>query len=451
MKIKKILIANRGEIASRIIKTCKKMGIETVAIFSDIDKFSPYVLEADESYLIGRKNARDSYLNIDQILNIAEKAQVDAIHPGYGFLSENYLFAEACELKNIKFIGPQSEIIQTMGSKIEARKIMEKNGVPIVPGYSKKIENNEEAIKLAREIGFPLIIKASAGGGGIGMSIISNEEELIKNLQLSKQRAQISFGNGDVFLEKYIRNSKHIEVQIVGDNFGNVIHLFERECSVQRRNQKVIEESPSPYISKELRDEICNMAVKGCKALDYNSVGTVEFIFDLDTGDYYFLEMNTRLQVEHPVTEEITGLDIIELQINIAANKNLEIQQNDITIKGHAIETRLYAEDPESFVPSPGKITSFKIPENGTRFDFGIEEGSIVSPLYDAMVGKIIVCGKDRNEAIKKLQNTLKEIEVKGIKTNLKLLVKILSNEQFKHGNYSTALVNQVNQIEVRL
>lgn len=376
---KKVLIANRGEIARRIIRTCKKEGIQTVAVYSEADAEAPYVSEATEAVCIGPAQAKKSYLDIEKVIQVAKETHADAIHPGYGFLSENAEFVRRCEEENIVFIGPSAETIHIMGSKLEARTQMQKAGVRVVPGTDKSIESVDEALLIANDLGYPLMLKASAGGGGIGMQLIQDDDELIKVFDATKQQANSFFNDGTVFLEKWISKPRHIEVQIVADTHGNVLHLFERECSVQRRNQKVIEESPSPFLNDTLRKELLEAAIRGVKQIDYTNVGTMEFIFD-ENQNFYFLEMNTRLQVEHPVTEEITGLDLVELQLKIAAKEKLTITQEEINKTGHAIESRLYAEDPNTFFPSPGVISRLKLPENDVRLDFGIVEGSAVTP-----------------------------------------------------------------------
>ncbi|MFB4162337.1 acetyl/propionyl/methylcrotonyl-CoA carboxylase subunit alpha [Alteribacillus sp. JSM 102045] len=435
---KKILIANRGEIARRIIRTCNKNGIQTVAVYSDADAETPFVKEASEAYPIGASQANKSYLNINNILEVAKETGAEAIHPGYGFLSENPALARRCQEAGITFIGPDADMINLMGNKIEARRHMKKAGVPVVPGWDGQLESVEHAVSIAGDLGYPLMLKASAGGGGIGMHIIKDEEELKKCFSSAKQTASSSFGDDTVFLERFIRNARHIEVQVVADKEGNALHLFERECTIQRRNQKVIEESPSPFLNEDLRKKLCETAVTGVKEIGYTNVGTMEFIFDDDSGDFYFLEMNTRLQVEHPVTEEITGLDLVELQLKIAANKSLELTQEDITKNGYAIEGRVYAEDPTTYFPSPGKLKTLKFPEDVGRFDFAYEEGNTISPFYDPMVGKIIVHGKDRSETLDKLEIILDQFEIDGVTTNLSLFKELLKEPDFREGKYTT-------------
>lgn len=441
----KVLIANRGEIARRIIRTCKQMGILTVSVYSEADADLPFVHESDEAVPIGQSQAKMSYLDIEKILDAAKKTHAEAIHPGYGFLSENPIFARRCEEEGIAFIGPHSTMIQSMGSKIEARQQMQAAGVPVVPGYDGKIETVEHALHIAESLGYPLMLKASAGGGGIGMQLVNNAEELQKVYSSTIQRANSFFGDGTVFLEKWIQNPRHIEVQVICDRHGNALHLFERECSVQRRNQKVIEESPSPFLNDELRHKLCETAVRGIKNIGYTNVGTMEFIFD-NAHNFYFLEMNTRLQVEHPVTEAVTGLDLVELQIKIAAGEQLLIKQEDVQQSGHAVECRLYAEDPETYFPSPGMIKQLKLPEQDVRLDFAVVEGNRVSPFYDPMIGKIITHGSNREDALKKMENSLKELNVDGITTNLPLLLHVLQNRDFQQGNYTTQLLNKMSE-----
>ncbi|MDM5214142.1 acetyl-CoA carboxylase biotin carboxylase subunit [Peribacillus sp. NJ4] len=444
---KKVLIANRGEIARRIIRTCNKEGIQTVAVYSEADAEAPYVSEATEAVCIGPAQAKKSYLDIEKVIQVAKETHADAIHPGYGFLSENPEFVRRCEEENIVFIGPTAETIHIMGSKLEARTQMQKAGVRVVPGTDKSIESVDEALLIANDLGYPLMLKASAGGGGIGMKLVQDDAELIKVFDATKQQANSFFSDGTVFLEKWISKPRHIEVQIVADTYGNVLHLFERECSVQRRNQKVLEESPSPFLNETLRKELLEAAIRGVKQIDYTNVGTMEFIFD-ENQNFYFLEMNTRLQVEHPITEEITGLDLVELQLKIAAKEKLTITQEEINKTGHAIECRLYAEDPNTFFPSPGVISRLKLPENDVRFDFGVIEGSAVTPYYDPMIGKIIVHGLTRDQAITKMQRVLEEIDVQGVKTNLLLLKQIMKSNQFISGNYTTQFLAE-NKVQV--
>lgn len=442
MTFKKILIANRGEIASRIIKTCKKLKIKTVAIYSEADLSMPYVKEADEAVLIGPPQVQASYLNTEKILSVAQSLKVDAIHPGYGFLSENGEFAELCRQNGICFIGPNRKVISAMGSKIHSRAIMEEAGVPVIPGHSKGLQSIDEAIETAARIGYPVMLKASAGGGGIGMSQISSPEELKKHFDSTKTRSKNYFGDDAVFLEKLIESPRHIEVQVAADKFGNIVHLFERECSVQRRNQKVIEETPSSYLTEEQRRELFAAALKGAKAIGYENVGTMEFIFDKD-GNFYFLEMNTRLQVEHPITEEVTGIDLVEWQIRLASGERLPIKQEQIQTSGHAIECRVYAEDPIRFFPSPGTIEKLNWPSH-IRVDTAIEEGATISSYYDPMIAKLVVHEKDRTHAIEQMKKALNQTVIEGIKCNIPMLVKVLKNERFQTGHYSTQLIQLI-------
>lgn len=439
----KILIANRGEVAARIIRTCKRMGITTVAVYSEADRDAVHVRMADEAYVIGGPRVNESYLNMDKIIETAKVAGADAVHPGYGLLSENADFAIACEENELVFIGPTPEVIQKMGSKIEARKTMKEAGVPIVPGNSTPLLNPEEAAAQAEQIGYPIMLKASAGGGGIGMQIVRNEEELRKAFEGNKMRAENFFGDGAMFLEKLIENPRHIEIQILADENGNAVYLGERECSIQRRHQKVIEEAPSPFLDEQTRMKMGEDAVCAAKAIGYRNAGTVEFIVDEDKN-YYFLEMNTRLQVEHPVTEEITGIDLVEQQIKIAAGEKLTFQQQDIEFTGHAIEARIYAEDPKTFFPSPGDITTLQLPEGDhIRHELSVEEGSKVTPFYDPMIGKLIVKGKNRDEAVERLAKALEAYNVEGIKTNIPTLVQITQHPEFKQGNTTTGFIQE--------
>jgi acetyl-CoA carboxylase biotin carboxylase subunit len=438
-EMKKILIANRGEIALRIIKTCQQLGIETVAIYSDADSELPYVKEATVAYRVGEPPVQKSYLNAKLIVEIAEKEQVDAIHPGYGFLSENTEFARQVEAKGITFIGPKANTISLMGDKIVARQTMKQAGVPVVPGSETGLSDIEEVCSFAAEIGYPVMLKASAGGGGIGMQQCDDEDSLRKAFQSTKGRAKAYFGNDEVFIEKFISDARHIEVQIFGDSLGNIVHLFERDCSIQRRNQKVVEESPSPFLSEEKRVEICNAAVKAARSVEYVNAGTIEFVVDSE-GNFYFLEMNTRLQVEHPVTEMITGIDLVEWQILIAKGEKLPCMQEEITVQGHSIEFRLYAENPDNFMPSPGKITEFSYSlRDGVRIDLGYESGSTVTPFYDPMIAKVIVHGSDRNVAIEKAKEFFSELSIVGIKHNGPLFEEIIHDDTYQKGVYTTS------------
>ncbi|OMP66237.1 acetyl-CoA carboxylase biotin carboxylase subunit [Domibacillus epiphyticus] len=437
---KKVLIANRGEIARRIIRTCHELGIHTVAVYSEADAQAPFVNEATEAVCIGPAQAKKSYLNIEKIIQTAKETKAEAIHPGYGFLSENPEFVIRCQEENIVFIGPEAAKMKLMGSKLESRIQMQKAGVPVVPGSDTSLGSIEEALTVAEELGYPLMLKASAGGGGIGMKLVENREELIKAFDETIKKAVSFFNDGAVFLEKWISKPRHIEVQIAADVYGNVVHLFERECSVQRRNQKVVEESPSPFLDENLRKELLETAVRGVKEIGYTNVGTMEFIFD-ENQNFYFLEMNTRLQVEHPVTEEITGIDLVEWQLKIAAGEKLPASQEEIQMTGHAIECRLYAEDPNTYFPSPGTISRLALPEQNIRLDFAVAEGSVVSPFYDPMIGKIIVHGVNRQTAIETMERTLEHIEVEGLTTNLPLLERIMKNDLFTAGDYTTQLL----------
>ncbi|WP_391120784.1 acetyl/propionyl/methylcrotonyl-CoA carboxylase subunit alpha [Psychrobacillus sp. L3] len=442
--MKKVLIANRGEIARRIIKTCKKMNIETVAIYSEADAELPYVKEADFAFLIGPNPVLQSYLKVDDIIELAIKEQVDAIHPGYGFLSENADFARKAEAAGITFIGPKPETIEKMGDKIASRLTMIEAQVPVVPGTEEGLKSIADAKVAASKIGYPIMLKASAGGGGIGMIRCDDEETLEKNFESIKTRAKSYFGNDVVFLEKFIDASRHIEVQIFGDNDGNIVHLFERNCSVQRRNQKVLEESPSPNFPQEARVKLFEAAVKAAKAVDYVNAGTVEFIVD-QNHQFYFLEMNTRLQVEHPVTEAVTGFDLVEWQLKVAAGEKLPVtDQESISSHGHAFEFRIYAEDPKTFFPSPGTIThQYWGDEVGIRVEAGYEEGNKVTPFYDPMISKVIIHEENRKMAIEKAQKVFGSAKIEGVKTNMDLFHQFLDAESFKSGVYSTSVLGE--------
>ncbi|WP_342539793.1 acetyl-CoA carboxylase biotin carboxylase subunit [Heyndrickxia sp. FSL K6-6286] len=442
--MKKILIANRGEIALRIIKTCKQMGIETVAVFSDADSSMPFVKAADYSYRIGEAPVNKSYLNMDEIIKIALQEKVDGIHPGYGLLSENSQFSSKVQKSGIKFIGPSSETIEKMGDKINARKLMKEAGVPIVPGSVNGVKTLQEAQKLAKDIGYPIMLKASGGGGGIGMVRCEDEQALNQHYESTKNRSKASFGSEDVFIEKCIDCARHIEVQIVGDQYGDIIHLYERNCSVQRRNQKVIEEAPSPNLSKSTQKEMYAAALKAARAVKYENVGTVEFIVDNDEN-FYFLEMNTRLQVEHPVTEMLTNIDLVKWQILIAQGEKLPLSQAEIDMRGHAIELRIYAEDPKTFYPSPGLITQLSWGEvEGVRIDAGYSEGLQVTPFYDPMLAKCIIFAADRDSCILKAKEFLLKTSIEGIKTNIPYLIQVLDDHNFQSGQYTTELVNKM-------
>ncbi|RJG23543.1 acetyl-CoA carboxylase biotin carboxylase subunit [Paenibacillus thiaminolyticus] len=438
---KKILIANRGEIAARVIRTCKSLGIATVSIYSKVDKEAPHVTMADEAYECGNPRVTDSYLKIDKILEIARLSKADAIHPGYGLLSENAEFARRCEEAGIVFIGPSADVISRMGSKIESRNSMEKAGVPVVPGISYPLADAEEAAREAHRIGYPVMLKASAGGGGIGMQIVYNESEMKQAFEGNRKRASDFFGDGAMYIEKVVENPRHIEIQILADSYGNTVHLGERECSIQRRHQKVVEEAPSAYLDELTRSKMGEAAVRAAQSIGYRNAGTIEFLVD-GNKNFYFLEMNTRLQVEHTITEEITGLDLVAEQLRIAAGHCLNFGQSAVTRDGHAIEVRIYAEDPKTFFPSPGVITKLAIPEgDGIRHELAVHDGSMVTPFYDPMIAKLIVKGKDRDEAIDRLQQALADYQVEGIKTNIPMLQEVIAHPAFRSGDTTTSFV----------
>ena len=442
--MKKVLIANRGEIARRIIQTCKRLNIETVAIYSEADKNLPYTKEADYAFLIGPSQVQQSYLKVDDIIALAKREKVDAIHPGYGFLSENAEFARKAEAEGIIFIGPKPETMEKMGDKIEARITMINANVPVVPGTEEGLASVGDAIVAAASIGYPVMLKASAGGGGIGMIRCDDEATLVKHFVSIKTRAQSYFGSDVVFLEKFIDSSRHIEVQIFGDMHGNIVHLFERNCSVQRRNQKVMEEAPSPNFPQEAREKLWEAAVNAAKAVNYINAGTVEFIVD-HNHQFYFLEMNTRLQVEHPITEAITGFDLVEWQLSVAAGKELPVKdQSSIKSNGHAIEFRIYAEDPKTFFPSPGTITlqSWETEED-IRVDAGYAVGDKVTPFYDPMIAKVIVHAENRQLAIESAQKVFSSAKIEGVKTNISLFQQFLEDESFTSGDYSTSVLGE--------
>jgi acetyl-CoA carboxylase biotin carboxylase subunit len=443
---KKILIANRGEIAVRIIRACRELGIKTVAVYSDADKESLHVRLADESVCIGPAKLTQSYLNIPALLSAAEITDSDAIHPGYGFLSENYHFAEACTTSGITFIGPTAENIRIGGDKAKARQTMKRKGVPVVSGSDGPVQNEETALKIAKKIGFPVVLKASAGGGGHGMKIVKEESNLEQAFYMAQREALTAFGNSEIYIEEYIPEMRHIEIQIMADNKGNTIHLNERDCSIQRRHQKLIEESPSPLSSTEkFKKRIGELGVKAARAVKYRNVGTVEFIVDLK-GNVYFIEINTRIQVEHPVTEAVTGIDIVKEQIKLSAGLPLEFRQNQIKQAGHAIECRINAEDPERFIPSPGKITFLSLPGGpGVRVDTAIYCGYVVPSHYDSLIAKLIVHGKDRTEAIAKMRRALDEFIIEGVKTTIPFHKKVLNNPDFISGNFTTNFVEKMN------
>ena len=431
----KILIANRGEIAVRILRACKDLGIQTVSVYSTADKDAMHVKMADESVCIGPPQSKESYLNIPSIIAACEVSGAEAVHPGYGFLSENASFVEKLNAHNIDFIGPKSDHIKTMGDKILAKKTAEKYGLPVIPGSNGEVKDFKDARSIAKDIGYPIIIKASAGGGGRGMVVVRNEKELEASIKKAKSEADKSFDNDTVYIEKYLQNPKHIEVQIIGDNYGNMIHLGERDCSMQRRNQKLLEETPSKIINNKTRDYIGNLTVDALKKIKYSGAGTVEYLFE--NNEFYFMEMNTRLQVEHPVTEEITNFDLVKEQIRIASNSKLSKNQNDINFYGHSIECRVNAEDPESFMPSPGKVINFHAPGGpGVRVDSGCYSGITIPPYYDSMIAKLIVYGENRESCIARLERALEEFVVEGIKTTIPFYQKILKEESFLNGNY---------------
>jgi len=441
---KKILIANRGEIALRIIRTCHEMGIKTVAVYSTADKDSLHVKFADEAICIGPPASKDSYLNIANIIAAAEITNADAIHPGYGFLSENARFSEICQLNKIKFIGPTPEMINAMGDKNNAKETAKKAGAPVIPGSDGLLENVEHAKSIAKEIGYPVILKATAGGGGKGMRVVWEEDQLESAFNTATTEAQAAFGNGAVYMEKFIEEPRHIEIQVIGDQYGKVCHLSERDCSIQRRHQKLVEETPSPFMTPELRDKMGEAAIKIASAINYEGVGTIEFLVDKH-GNFYFMEMNTRIQVEHPITEEVINYDLIREQILVAAG--VPISGKNYYPQLHAIECRINAEDPfNDFRPSPGKITTLHTPGgHGVRVDSHIYSGYVIPPYYDSMVGKLITVAQTREEAIAKMHRALSEYVIEGIKTTIPFHLKLMENEDFKKGNYSTKFLEQWN------
>jgi acetyl-CoA carboxylase biotin carboxylase subunit len=439
----KILIANRGEIALRVISACRELGIKTVAVYSEADEHALHVRFADEDVCIGPARSLDSYLNVPAIISAAEITGADAIHPGYGFLSESAYLAEVCEACHIKFIGPYPNVIRLMGDKARARRAMKKAGMPVLPGSDGPVQGDEQAAKIAKEIGYPVIIKAVAGGGGRGMRIVRNPDELQKLLKTATREAEAAFGVGDVYLEKYVESPRHIEIQVLGDHHGNVIHLGERECSIQRRHQKLIEEAPSVALTEKQRRRLGATVVVAARAVQYTNAGTFEFLMD-PSGHFYFLEANTRLQVEHPVTEFVTGVDIVKEQIRIAAGQRLSARQSDIEIRGHSIECRVNAEDPETFVPSPGVIHAFNYPGGpGVRVDSYAHSECTVSPYYDSLIAKVITYGRDRTEAIARMRRTLEMTVVDGIKTSIPLHLKILQDPDFIAGRLSTSFMER--------
>ena len=440
--LKKVLIANRGEIAVRIIRACREMGIRTVAIYSEVDKNALHTKLADEAVCIGPAPSSKSYLNMKGILEAACLTGADSIHPGFGFLSENSNFAKICEEMGIKFIGPNYKLIELLGNKSKAKETMKRTGVPVVPGSDGLIYSKEQAVNLAEKIKYPVMLKASAGGGGRGIRVAYNKEQLEKEYDLVKQEAKISFNDDSIYLEKFVENPRHVEIQVLGDEHGNAVHLGERDCSIQRRNQKVLEETPSSILDEKTRKKMGDVAVKAVKEIGYTNAGTIEFLVDKNK-DFYFMEMNTRVQVEHPVTEMVTGIDIIKEQIKIASGEKLSFDQKDIVFTGHSMEARINAENPDkNFMPCPGTITELHLPGgNGVRIDTAIYTGYTIPPTYDSMIAKIIVHGKDRNESIAKLKSAISELVVDGITTNTEFILKILDDEDFRKNNYDTSFI----------
>ena len=440
---KKILIANRGEIALRIIHACRELSIKTVAVYSEADENSLHVRFADEDVCIGPPRSADSYLNVPAIISAAEITGADAIHPGYGFLSESAYLAEVCEACHIRFIGPDPSVIKLLGDKSRAKKAMRKAGLPMLPGSDGPVTGEEQALKVAKDIGYPVIVKAVAGGGGRGMRVVRNAGDLPNALKTAQREAEAAFGNGDVYVEKYLDNPRHIEFQIIGDHHGNVVHLGERECSIQRRHQKLIEEAPSPALSEKVRKRMGGLVVDAAKAVQYTNAGTFEFLMDAD-GRFFYMETNTRLQVEHPVTEMVTGIDIVKEQIRIAAGERLSFRQSEVTFSGHSIECRVNAEDPETFAPSPGTIRAFSVPGGpGVRIDTFAHAECTVPPYYDSMIAKIIVHGRDRHEAIARMRRVLDMTVIEGIKTSVPLHQRILAEPDFQAGRVSTGFMDR--------
>ena len=441
----KILIANRGEIAVRVLRACKEMGIQTVAVFSKIDRTALHTRYSDEAYCIGPPAAVESYLNVDRIMAVVRESGAQAIHPGYGFLAENPLFAERCEREEIKLIGPSAYAIKTMGSKTLARKTVQEAGVPVVPGTLEPVSTEKEVFQIAQEIGFPVMLKATAGGGGKGMRMVNNASELQSSLRMAKSEAKSAFGDSSVYVEKYIESTRHVEIQILGDQHGNYIHLGERECSIQRRHQKVIEESPSVIITPQMRAAMGKVAIEAARAVRYEGAGTCEFLVDQDRN-FYFLEMNTRLQVEHPITEMVTGIDIVKEQIRLAAGEKLTIRQEDVKQVGHAIECRIYAEDPDrNFIPCPGLITSLRVPGGpGVRDDSGVYAGFEIPVHYDPIISKLVCWGKDRADAIARMKRALSAYVVTGVKTTVPFHIGVMNNRHFIEGNFDTNFIDKV-------
>jgi acetyl-CoA carboxylase biotin carboxylase subunit len=441
----KILIANRGEIAVRVERACREMGIRTVAVYSEIDRHALHVRYADEAYLIGPSPASESYLVIDKIIGVAKKSGAEAIHPGYGFLAENPRFADRCEKEKIKLIGPSAHAMRTMGSKTVARKTVQAAGVPVVPGTIEPVATEEDVLRISKEIGFPVMLKATAGGGGKGMRLVRDEGELHSSLRMAKSEAKSAFGDDSLYIEKYIEHPRHVEIQILGDRHGNYVHLCERECSIQRRHQKVIEESPSVIVTPEMRAAMGKVAIEAARAVRYEGAGTCEFLVGKDRT-FYFLEMNTRLQVEHPVTEMVTGVDIVKEQLNIAAGEKLSIRQEDIRQSGHAIECRVYAEDPDrNFMPCPGLVTSLRTPGGpGVRDDSGVFEGFEIPIYYDPIISKLVVWGTSRSEAVARMRRALNEYVVTGVKTTIPFHIRVMNNRHFLEGNFDTNFIDKV-------
>jgi len=440
---KKILIANRGEIAVRVIRACHEMGIEAVAVYSDVDRDALHVRLADEAYHVGAPPASESYLVMDKIIEVAKKSGAEAIHPGYGFLSERAPFVEACQKAGITFIGPEADVMRKMGDKVTARQTMEAAGVPIVPGTTDAL-TDEQAIAFSKEIGLPVMVKASAGGGGKGMRLVKQEKELAGAIERARSEAKASFGDDTIYVEKFVEEPRHVEIQILADGHGNAVHLFERECSIQRRHQKVIEEAPANRMTPKLREAMGQAAVAAAKAVSYHGAGTCEFLVDKHM-DFYFLEMNTRVQVEHAITEEVTGVDIVKAMIRVAAGEPLGIDQSEVRITGHSIEARIYAEDPEKgFVPSPGEILVYRPPSGiGIRLDGGVYQGSQVTVYYDPMVAKLVATGRDRREAIDRMKRALREFVVKGIKTSIPFHEVVMQHPKFIEGHYDTGFIEE--------
>jgi pyruvate carboxylase subunit A len=445
---KKILIANRSEIAIRVMRACRELDVKTVAVYSEVDKNALFAKYADEAFLIGPAPAAQSYLNIDKIIEVAHKTGAEAIHPGYGFLSENEIFADRCEKEGIIFIGPSSHAIKSVGSKIAAKKTMKAAGIPVIPGSDGGINDLDGAVRVAESIGYPVIVKASAGGGGIGMKVVRKTEELLETIESTQRVAKSSFGDATVFIEKYLEMPRHIEFQILADNYGNIIHVGDRECSIQRRHQKLIEESPSPIMTPELRERMGSDAIKAAAAINYTNAGTIEFLYS--KGEYFFLEMNTRLQVEHPITEIVTGVDLAKEQLRIASGEELTYKQSDIQQRGWAIECRLNAEDPlNNFTPAPGKLRRYRSSGGpGVRVDSGVHTGFTITPFYDSLISKLTVWGRDRNEAIARMKRALYEYIIVGVTTNIPFHKAVMNNEYFQRGELTTHFIEDHNIIK---